>query len=390
MSLNMFLPALTEIANDLSTSYSTASLAISGYLAVTAFLQLVVGPVSDRFGRRPVIICALFVFVFASAGCALAENIETFLFFRVLQSGVVAGYTLSLAIVRDTRPEREAVSLIGYIGMTMAIAPMLGPMFGGIVASQFGWRAIFLVYATISFGLLIACYFDLGETRLQSGQPTHSVFSGTFALLREPLFHSYALCGTFSVGTFYVFLTGAPLVAKATFEMTTTEVGVSIGSITIGSITVGYMTGGLIAGRFGKNSDPYVLMIAGRVVACTGIASGLVVFGSGLSCPLVLLGAAILSGVGNGMALPGSNAGAMSVRPDLAGSAAGLTGALIVAVGAILTALTGSIIALKPTPVGLLSMMLFTAVLSLLSAVWARKLKRTVSVSQHESDHTLS
>lgn len=375
MSLNMFLPSLTDIANDLATTYATASLAVSGYLAVTALLQLFVGPISDRIGRRPVILSALLVFVFASIGCALAENIETFLFFRMLQSGGVAGYTLSLAIVRDTRPEREAVSLIGYIGMAMAIAPMLAPMLGGIVASHFGWRAIFLVYATISFGLLIACYFDLGETRIRSGQPIQSVFAGTLALLKEPIFCSYALCGTFSVGTFYVFVTGAPLIAKTTFEMTATEIGVSIGSM-----TVGYMMGGLIAGRFGKQTKPYVLLIAGRVVACIGIASALVVFGLGLSTPLVLLGAAILSGAGNGMALPGSNAGAMSVRPDLSGTAAGLIGALIVAVGAIITAFTGPMIAAVPNPHMLFSLMLVTALLSLLSAVWTRHLKRTSDV----------
>jgi len=166
LSLNMFMPSLANIADDLLTDYATVSLSISGYLAITAVIQLIIGPLSDRIGRRPVLLAAVFVFTCASVGCILAQDIRTFLFFRMLQGGMTAGYTLSMAIVRDTRSERQAASLIGYIGMSMAIAPMLGPVLGGLLDTAFGWRANFVFYAVSGFILFAFCWFDLGETKI--------------------------------------------------------------------------------------------------------------------------------------------------------------------------------------------------------------------------------
>ncbi|WP_317960762.1 MFS transporter [Phaeobacter inhibens] len=163
LSLNMFLPSLANIAVDLETDYGTVAWAVSGYLTVTAIIQLIIGPMSDRIGRRPVLLGVLLAFVFASLGCVSAQNIEAFLLCRMLQGGIIGGYALSLAIVRDTRSEREAVSLIGYIGMTMAIAPMVGPMLGGLLDTFLGWRSIFAFYAASGFGLLILCWLDLGD-----------------------------------------------------------------------------------------------------------------------------------------------------------------------------------------------------------------------------------
>ncbi|WP_254446868.1 Bcr/CflA family efflux MFS transporter, partial [Ruegeria sp. HKCCD8929] len=339
MSLNMFLPSLANIAIDLETDYSTVSLAVSGYLAITAIIQLIIGPLSDRIGRRPVLLGALLIFLFASLGCTFAQNIEVFLCCRMLQGGIIGGYTLSLAIVRDIRTEREAVSLIGYIGMAMGIAPMIGPMLGGVLDTFLGWRYVFGCYAVAGFGLLLLCWLDLGETRPQRATGTSAPVLGATALIREPLFWAYALCGTLSVGAFYIFLTGAPLVAKSTFNVTTAELG-----FYIGTITVGFMIGGFLAGRIGKHFEPTTIMVTGRVVACTGLVGGLVLLATGITSTELFFASTIFVGLGNGITMPGSNAGAMSVRPDLAGGAAGVSGALIVAGGAVLTAATGNLV----------------------------------------------
>ena len=373
MSLNMFLPSLANIAADLQTDYSTVSLAVSGYLATTAVIQLIVGPFSDRIGRRPVLLVALLIFVFASVGCTFAPNVEIFLFCRMLQGGIVGGYSLSLAIVRDTRTEREAVSLIGYIGMAMAIAPLIGPMLGGVLDTFFGWRSVFGFYAVASLGLLLLCWLDLGETRPQRATDAATPAPGTTTLIREPLFWAYALCSTLSVGAFYIFLTGAPLVAQSTFNVATAELG-----FYIGTITVGFMLGGFLAGRVGRHFKPTTMMIAGRVVACAGLAGGLVVLWFGFSSSELFFASTIFVGLGNGITMPGSNAGAMSVRPDLAGSAAGLSGALIVAGGAIVTAITGNLVSETNGAFALLLLMLVTSALALMFAVWAALLKREV------------
>ncbi|MEL7379806.1 MAG: multidrug effflux MFS transporter [Pseudomonadota bacterium] len=373
MSLNMFLPALANIAVDFETDYSTVSWAVSGYLAITAVIQLIIGPVSDRIGRRPVLLVALLVFAAASVGCTFALNVQVFLICRMLQGGVIGGYTLSLAIVRDTRTEREAVSLIGYIGMAMAIGPMVGPMLGGVLDTFFGWRSVFGFYVVAGFGLLLLCWFDLGETKPQRATDAATSAPGTTTLIREPLFWANALCGTLSVGAFYVFLTGAPLVAQSMFNVTTAELG-----FYIGTITVGFMIGGFLAGRMGKHFEPTTMMIAGRVVACSGLTGGAILLSSEITSAELFFASTIFVGIGNGITIPGSNAGAMSVRPDLAGSAAGLNGALIVAGGAVLTAATGNLVPPANGAFALLLLMLAASALALFFAVWAAWLRREV------------
>lgn len=371
LSLNMFMPSLANIADDLATDYTTVSLSISGYLAITAVIQLIVGPLSDRIGRRPVLLVAVFAFACASVGCVLAQDIESFLFFRMLQGGMTAGYTLSMAIVRDTRSERDAVSLIGYIGMSMAIAPMLGPILGGVLDTAFGWRATFIFYAASGSALFLICWFDLGETKREDVQKCDVSPAKASALVREPLFWAFSLCGTFSVGAFYIFLIGAPFVALSEFGVTTAELGVYIGTITLG-----FMFGGFITGRFGRRFELTTMVLAGRVVACFGLTLGLLLLTIGVQSPQLFFASTIFVGLGNGITMPSSNTGVMSVRPELAGSAAGLNGALIVAGGAVLTALTGVLMSEANGARTLLLLMLGAAGAGLCLAIWAAKLTK--------------
>ena len=170
LSLNMFLPSLSNMARDFQTEYALVNLSIAGYLAVTAVLQLVIGPLSDRYGRRPVLLTAMAIFVMASLGCALATNIWVFLGFRVLQGAVIAGWALSQAAIRDMVPAQEAASLMGYVAMAMAVAPMLGPMLGGVLDEIFGWRASFLTFTGLGAALFILCWVDLGETNTRPSE----------------------------------------------------------------------------------------------------------------------------------------------------------------------------------------------------------------------------
>ncbi|MEM9104274.1 MAG: multidrug effflux MFS transporter [Pseudomonadota bacterium] len=371
LTLNMFLPSLAKIADEMATDYATVSWSVSAYLAVTAIIQLLVGPLSDRIGRRPVLLVAVLIFGCASVGCALAQDIYSFLFFRILQGGITAGYTLSLAIVRDTRSERQAVSLIGYIGMSMAVAPMLGPVLGGVMDTFLGWRSIFIFYAVSGFVLLAVCWFDLGETNRQVAQGPGEKPVRTAVLVREPLFWAFSLCGAFSVGSFYVFLTGAPLVALSTFGVSTAELGVYIGTITLG-----FMAGGFLAGRYGARFGTVSMMIAGRIVACFGLIAGLLLLALGNTIPQLYFASTVFVGLGNGITIPGSNAGAMSLHPELAGSAAGLNGALMVATGALLTAVTGSLVTEASGDQTLLLLMLCAALAGLFLAIWAAWLRR--------------
>ena len=131
LTLNMFLPSLSGMARHFGVDYAAISFAISGYLAVTAGLQLIIGPLSDRFGRRPVILVSLAIFLAASLVCATTDDVEIFLAFRLLQGAIVAGWGISLSVVRDTFGPRDAASRLGFLSMAMSVMPMTGPLVGG-------------------------------------------------------------------------------------------------------------------------------------------------------------------------------------------------------------------------------------------------------------------
>ena len=138
LCMNIFLPSLPSMTEYFDTDYGVMQLSIAVYLAVNAVLQIVVGPISDKFGRRPVILAGLAIFLAATIGCIYAPNAAVFLTFRMLQAAVVVAMVLSRAVVRDMVSADEAASMIGYVTMGMTVVPMLGPALGGLLDSAFG------------------------------------------------------------------------------------------------------------------------------------------------------------------------------------------------------------------------------------------------------------
>ncbi len=131
MSLNVFLPSLPGMAVYFDADYHVVQLSVALYLLVNALMQIVVGPLSDRFGRRPVLIYGFALYILATLGCILAPNVTIFLAFRMMQATVVVGMVLSRAAIRDMVADAQAASLIGYVTMGIAIVPMIGPSIGG-------------------------------------------------------------------------------------------------------------------------------------------------------------------------------------------------------------------------------------------------------------------
>lgn len=371
LSLNMFLPSLANIADELRTDYSLVSLSVAGYLGATAAMQLILGPLSDRHGRRPVLLASLAIFVAASLGCMLATDIRTFLLFRALQGVIISGWALSLAVIRDTRPEQDAASLIGYVSMAMAVAPMLGPVLGGVLDELFGWRSSFLVYAALGAALLVVCWIDLGETNRTPSETFAKQFQVYPELLRSSRFWGYALCMMFSTGTFYAFLAGAPLVAESMLALSPAKLG-----FCMGTITAGFVLGSFLSGRYASRYALTTMMISGRLVACAGLVAGLVLFLAGIINTASLFGATVFAGLGNGLTMPSSNVGALSVQPRLVGSASGLAGALTVGGGALLASITGAVLTEEKGGYQLLGMMLLCSLAGLAAALHVRRIDR--------------
>ena len=373
-TLNLFLPSLANISAEFGADYALVNLSVAGYAIVTAALQLVLGPLSDRFGRRPVMLWGLIVFVLASLGCMVAPDVWSFLVCRMAQGVIVAGYTVSMAVIRDTAPEQKAASLIGYLAMAYAIAPMLAPTLGGALDELFGWRASFVLLFALGLALLALCWVDLGETNAAPSPTMARQFHAYPELLRSRQYWGFALCMAFSTGAFYAFLGGAPLVAATVFAMSPGTLGVWLGTI-----TAGFVLGSFLAGRFSGRHGLATMMIIGRLVACGGLSVGLAIVVAGIVTPPLLFGACVFVGIGNGITMPSCAAGAMSVRPSLAGTAAGLAGALTVAGGALISGLTGAILTPANAPQALLAMMLGSSALALGAALYVRWLDRRVA-----------
>lgn len=371
LSMNMFAPAMGAIATALDVPYGLANLAISGYLALTAVLQLIIGPLSDRYGRRPVMLVALLLFAIASAAAALAQHIGLFLLARVAQGAIVAGTVLPRAIIRDTSTPQEGASIQGYLSMAMAIAPILGPALGGAMAEHLGWRTNFWLYVVFAMVLLLWCWRDLSETHLQRSANFKAQLLLYPQLFKAGEFWGYALCIAFSVSAFFMFVSGVPQVAGQQFSLSQGDIG-----LLMGTISIGFFFGSFIAGWRSKHHAITTMMIAGRSIAVLGLGIGCAIAWFHHVSPWVVFGATVSVGVANGVSFPSSHTGAMSVQPRLAGSAAGLSGALSMLIGAMLTGLVGVWVQGPQAAQVLLSMMLATALMAWAMALWTCAMRR--------------
>lgn len=207
MTLNMILPSLAQMAEEFDVPYAYVNIAISGYLAITAVLQIIIGPLSDMYGRRPILLGSIAIFAIASVGCILAQDFWLFLTFRLIQGAVAAGQVLSRVIIRDMLPPKQAASLMGYVAMSMALAPVLAPVAGGALHMLFGWRSIFSLFTITGFIVLALVWFDLGETNQNRSSSFGKQLREYPHLLKSRRFWGYSLCIAFSVGGFFVFIT---------------------------------------------------------------------------------------------------------------------------------------------------------------------------------------
>jgi DHA1 family bicyclomycin/chloramphenicol resistance-like MFS transporter len=371
LNMNFFLPSLPSIATAFDADYAVAQLAVSAYLATTAALQIALGPLSDLYGRRPVMLGSVVVFLVATAGCAVADSIEAFLAFRLVGSAVVSGLVLSRAVVRDMVGPAESASLIGYVTMGMALAPMLGPMAGGWLDENLGWRAGFVAIGALGVATLAVAWADLGETARSRGGGFAAQFAAYPTLAASRRFWSHAVMAAAASGAFFAFLGGGPYVATEVLGMSPAEAGFHFGFVALG-----YMAGNFLAGRLTARAGLTAMMLAGAAVALTGPALALGLFAAGLAHPMALFGPMLLVGLGNGLSLPSANAGMLSVRPELAGGASGLGGALMIGGGAAMSALAGALLGPGAGASPLLWAMLASSAAALAAAVWTAALER--------------
>lgn len=365
LNMSIFLPSLAAMTDYFNTDYAIMQVSLSGYLAATAILQIFVGPLSDRFGRRPIVMGSLVIFIFATIGALFSTTVEMFLFFRILQAAVATCMVLGRAIVRDIVPEAQAASMIGYVTMGMALVPMVGPMIGGALEQAFGWQATFVFLVLAGIGTLVLCHFDLGETLAKGGMGFRAQVKSYPELLKSPRFWGYVMCAAFGSGAFFALLGGASFVGTTIFGLSPLWNGIALGAP-----AVGYAFGNFLSGRFSTRLGINRMALLGTGITIVGLSVSILLTLAGFIHPLVFFGFCTFLGLGNGMTLPNVMAGSLSVRPHLAGTASGLGGAIMIGGGAAMSQFAGAILTVESGTLPLQLIMLITSMLAFLSVVF--------------------
>ena len=337
MAVTIALPANTQIMRDFNTEYGIAQLMLTVYLGVMGCALLVTGYLSDRFGRRPVMITGMFVFALGSLLTAISPSLEALLIGRAVQGlGAATGQSLSRAIIRDLYGRDKAASMIGYITMVTLVAPMLGPMIGGSLTVWMSWRFIFVLLCVLALITALLILRKMPETGGNSMAQKPRFLPSAIILSQHAVFRHYVMSLIFAAGMYWSFQAGAPYLVMEVMQVSPARYGVFF-LLT----ALGYGVGNFLSGRYATQVGTDKMMATAMIPGLLGIAL-FWVFADTLH-PLALFGPMFLVAMSNGLTIPSATAGALSARPELAGTAAGLAGFLQIGTGALLSMLVGFI-----------------------------------------------
>ncbi len=335
LGMHMIIPALPATAAALHVADSTIQLTITLYLVGLAIGQLLYGPVSDRFGRRPVLLAGLTLYTLAGAVTAIVPNATALIAARIVQSiGGCSGLVLGRAIVRDAATPDRAAAQLALLTLVMSMAPAIAPVIGGYATAWWSWRASFALLAAIGGVTLLAGVLFLPETLTTEGQArsARAMFYSYVRLLSSRTFCGYAIGGACTTTSFYAFMSASPFIFEHRLHRPPQEVGMYY-LVLMGGVALGGLSANRLAGRL-------------RPRTALRIANGLAIFGASLfmladltnwlTVP-TMVGPVALFMVGAGMASPFAITGAVSVNPQAIGAASGLYGFVQMTYGVLCT-----------------------------------------------------
>jgi DHA1 family bicyclomycin/chloramphenicol resistance-like MFS transporter len=339
LALHMFVPALPAVAQHFAASAGAAQLTLTVYLIGIAGGQLIYGPLSDRFGRRPVLITALSVFLAATVAAGLAPHLDLLIAARFVQAiGACGGLVLGRAMVRDSAAPDQAARRLALLVMVMTTAPALAPLIGAQIETWMGWRGIFGVLGVFVTALLIASVLTLGETsRTRTALPHLGAMLAVYGrLLANAEFRGYAVAGACMSTSIYAFLSASPFLFVDVLHRPMGEVGFYYMAVVVG-ITMGSWLASGLAARLGA----VILLRIGAVCGFVGAAALLLVDMSGWLSVTTMLAAMCVYALGCGMSSPTATAQAIGVDLKAIGAASGLYGFIQMSFGALCTLLAG-------------------------------------------------
>lgn len=338
-SMQIFLPAVPAIQADFAADSGTAQLTVSLAMAATAVATLAYGPLSDRYGRRPVMIVGLGIFLSGSVLCYVAPSVDTLIVGRIVQAaGATSGMVLARAIVRDVYAAHRVASMIAYLTVAMVVAPMVAPALGGLITDYLSWRDIFLVLSVAGLLVLGAVLRRLAETSTEP--PTHpglaGLFEGIGLLLASRRFLGFALQTSSVMAMFFTFASGMPYVMVEVLERPAAEYG-----FYFMLVAAGFMAGNFVTGRISHRVGVARMVLYGIVLSSGAVVVMAALVLSGVAHPLAFFAPAAVISVGHGFTMPNAQAGALEVRPRSAGTASGLLGFLQLGAAAIFAQVVG-------------------------------------------------
>src|SRR6266481_1142580 len=349
ISLYLLVPALPMLATLFQRDISVAQMTVSLYMVGIACSQIIMGPLSDKFGRRPVLLWGLVLMVAASIGCMFAQNLPQLSAARFLQAlGGATGMVVSRAIIRDLYSRDRIGSMISLVIAVMMIAQMLSPLTGGLLETAFGWRAIFYLITTASLLIAVAIALALPETRRDRSEA--GGFRGDVgSLFKSRAFVGYLLCQVLASQIIFTFAGAGPYVVVTQMGRSSAEYGAWFASTGFA-----YLVGNLFCVRFAPRHSLENLIWFGLALQFGGSLLNLVWGIAGLNqAPSWLFGTQMLVMFANAFVMSNSAAGAISVRPEAAGTASGAMGFRQMGIGSLFSQFGAYLAGHLATPVPL-------------------------------------
>jgi DHA1 family bicyclomycin/chloramphenicol resistance-like MFS transporter len=333
ISLYLLVPALPVLATTFGRDISIAQMTVSLYMVGIACSQIIMGPLSDRFGRRPVLLAGLGLMVAASAGCIFAETLPQLIAARFLQAlGGATGMVVSRAIIRDLYSRDRISAMISLVIAVMMIAQMLSPLTGGLLETAFGWHSIFYVITAASLAIAVAIALTLPETRRERTEG--GGFRGDVgSLFTNRAFVGYLLCQVLASQIIFAFAGGGPYIVVTQMGRSSAEYGAWFATTGFA-----YLIGNLFCVRFAPHHSLEKLIWFGLALQFAGSLLNLVWGVTGLNqAPSWLFGTQMIVMVANAFVMSNSAAGAISIRPEAAGTASGAMGFLQMGIGSLVS-----------------------------------------------------
>jgi len=319
LSLHLFIPALPVVKEAFGVSTGMAQLTMSLAMLSMAFFTVAYGGLSDRFGRKYVLVGGLVLFTGGATACMVATNMSMLLAGRILQgAGAGCGVVLARAIARDVYGQDRVAQVIAYLTAAYVLGPMFAPALGGQLTDVFGWRALFLLASVVGVFVILAVIFAVPETRARGVALPHGVFAGYKLLLQNQRFVGFMLQPGLLSAAFYTHATAASFLAREQLGVDAAKIG-----LWFFTFPIGFMAGSFISGRIGANrSIEFMTMLGGVIGVANGVLLCSLLYFGGLSMVGLYIPGIFVS-LAQGLAMPYAQAGAMAVDTELAGSASG-------------------------------------------------------------------